>query len=172
MENEVTLIEKALPLMATGRNALNALASLLGLGIRLYISKVFFLSGLTKIRDWDTTLTLFQEEYHVPVLPPELAACMGTAGELILPVFLTIGLASRFTALGLTFVNIMAVVSYWHFLNTAEAALAQHVYWGVLILVIMLHGPGKLSLDAVLWKRMQPGNDLKGDVWLRTDIRQ
>ena len=153
----MTLIEKALPLLTTGRNALNGLASLLDLGIRLYISKVFFLSGLTKIRDWDTTLTLFREEYHVPVLPPELAAFMGTAGELMLPVFLTIGMATRFAALGLTFVNIMAVVSYWHFLNMAEPALAQHVYWGVLILVILLHGPGKLSLDAVVWKRMKQG---------------
>ena len=153
----MTLIEKALPLLATGRNALNGLASLLDLGIRLYVSKVFFLSGLTKIRDWDTTLTLFREEYQVPVLPPELAAFMGTAGELMLPVFLTIGLGTRFAALGLTFVNIMAVVSYWHFLNMAEPALAQHVYWGVLILVILLHGPGKLSLDAVVWKRMKQG---------------
>ena len=158
----MTLIEKALPLLATGRNALNGLASLLDLGIRLYISKVFFLSGLTKIRDWDTTVTLFQEEYHVPVLPPEIAAFMGTAGELVLPVFLAIGLATRFAALGLTCVNIMAVVSYWHFLSMAEPALAQHVYWGALILVILLHGPGRLSLDEVLWKRMNRGNDQRG----------
>jgi putative oxidoreductase len=158
----VTLIEKTLPLVATGRNGLNGLASLLDLGIRLYISKVFFFSGLTKIRDWDTTLTLFQEEYHVPMLPPELAAFMGTAGELMLPVFLTIGLATRFAALGLTFVNIMAVVSYWYFLKTAEPALAQHVYWGALILVILLHGPGGFSLDAILWKRMNQGKGPRG----------
>ena len=150
----MTLIEKALPLLGAGRNALNSFASLLDLGIRLYISKVFFLSGLTKIRDWETTVTLFREEYHVPLLPPELAAFMGTAGELVLPVFLAFGLATRFAALGLTFVNIMAVVSYWHFLKTAEPALAQHVYWGVLILIVLLHGPGKLSLDAIVWKKM------------------
>lgn len=77
-----------------------------------------------------------------------------TAGELVLPVFLAIGLATRFAALGLTFVNIMAVASYWHFLMSAEPALAQHVYWGVLILVVLLHGPGKLSLDAIVWKKM------------------
>ena len=151
-------IEKMLPPLVAGRNVLNSLGSLLDLGIRLYIAKVFFLSGLTKIRDWDTTLTLFQEEYHVPVLPPEIAAVMGTAGELVLPVFLAVGLATRFAALGLTFVNIMAVVSYWYFLKTAEPALAQHVYWGVLILVILLHGPGKISVDAILWKRMKQGS--------------
>ncbi len=150
----MSLIEKALPPLTAGRNALIALSNVLDLGIRLYIAKVFFLSGLTKIRDWETTVTLFQEEYHVPLLPPELAAFMGTAGELVLPVFLVIGLATRIAAFGLTFVNIMAVVSYWHFLMSAEPALAQHVYWGILILVVLLHGPGKLSLDAIVWKRM------------------
>jgi putative oxidoreductase len=150
----VSLIEKVLPPLTTGRTIGDALGNVLDLGIRLYISKVFFLSGLTKIRDGDTTLTLFREEYHVPVLPPELAAVMGTFGELVLPVFLTLGLATRFAAFGLTFVNIMAVVSYWHFLNMADPALAQHVYWGVLILVVLLHGPGKLSLDAIVWKKL------------------
>ena len=155
----MSLIEKLLPPLTAGRNALTCLSSVLDLGIRLYIAKVFFLSGLTKIRDWDTTLTLFREEYHVPVLPPELAAFMGTAGELALPIFLVVGLGTRFAAFGLTFVNIMAVVSYWDFLMlmSAQPALAQHVYWGVLILVVLLHGPGKLSLDAIAWKRMKQG---------------
>ena len=53
---------------------------------RAYLAQVFFLSGLTKIRDWDTTLLLFTEEYRVPLLPPDLAAVLGTAGELVLPV--------------------------------------------------------------------------------------
>ena len=149
------LIEKTLPPLTVGRNVLIWLSNVLDLGIRLYIARVFFFSGLAKIRDWETTVTLFREEYHVPVLPPELAAFMGTAGELVLPVFLVIGLATRFAALGLTFVNIMAVVSYWHFLMGAEPALAQHVYWGSLILVVLLHGPGKFSLDAIVWKRMK-----------------
>jgi putative oxidoreductase len=150
----VTLIQKAVPWMTKCRCLLDCLASVLDLGIRLYISKVFFLSGLTKIRDWDTTLTLFREEYHVPVLPSELAAVMGTFGELFFPVMLTLGLATRFSAFSLTFVNIMAVVSYWEFLKDAEAALAQHFFWGVLILVILFHGPGKLSLDAIIWKKL------------------
>jgi putative oxidoreductase len=67
-----------------------------------------------------------------------------------------IGLGTRFAALGLTFVNIMAVVSYWDFLMlmSAEPALAQRVYWAVLILVVLLHGPGRISLDAILWKKL------------------
>ena len=151
----MSAIEKVLPPLTAGRNALICLSNVFDLGIRLYVSRVFFLSGLTKIRDWETTVTLFREEYHVPLLPPELAAFMGTAGELVLPVFLTLGLATRFAALGLTFVNIMAVVSYWHFLMSAAPALAQHVYWGTLILVVQLHGPGRISLDAIVWKKIK-----------------
>ena len=107
----MSLIEKALPPLTAGKNILDSLGNVLDLGIRLYLAKVFFLSGLTKIRDWDTTLALFQEEYHVPVVPPELAAFMGTAGELVLPVFLTLGLATRLAAFGLTFT--VAALSFY-----------------------------------------------------------
>jgi putative oxidoreductase len=133
------------------RGALNALSSVLALFFRLYVGQAFFLSGLTKIRDWDSTLFLFQEEYHVPVLPPEVAACMGAAGELILPVFLVLGLAGRFGAIGLTVVNIVAVISYP---GLAAAALKDHYIWGAMLLVILFYGPGKLSLDAVIWPRL------------------
>jgi putative oxidoreductase len=145
--------QQAAAVLGSARLLLARLANLLDLGIRIYVAKVFFLSGLTKIRDWGTTVALFEDEYRVPLLPPEPAAFLGTAGELVFPVLLFIGLGTRFAAFGLSFVNLMAVVSYWHFLKTAEPALAQHAYWAVLLLVILLHGPGKLSLDAVIWSR-------------------
>lgn len=128
-------------------------ADILNLGIRLYIAKVFFLAGLTKIRNWDTTILLFEEEYDVPLLPPEIAAVLGTFGELVFPVLLALGLLTPIGALGLSAVNVMAVISYWSFLQNAEAALAQHIYWGVLLLVVLLHGGGRLSLDALICKR-------------------
>ncbi len=62
------------------RRGLGLLAQVPDLGIRLYVARVFFLSGLTKIRDWDTTHLLFSDEYRVPVLPTEPAALAGTAG--------------------------------------------------------------------------------------------
>jgi putative oxidoreductase len=125
----------------------------LDLGIRLYVAEVFFRSGLLKIGHWSGTLYLFENEYHVPLLPPEIAAWVGTFGELVLPPLLALGLASRFAALSLTFVNLMAVVSYWHILGKNEAALMQHVFWGTLLLVTLCHGPGMLSLDHWLKKR-------------------
>jgi putative oxidoreductase len=132
------------------RPALTLGADLLDLAIRLYVAKVFFWSGLTKIRDFDTTLLLFRDEYHVPLLPPPVAAVLGTFGELAFPVFLALGLGTRLAALGLSFVNVMAVVSYWHVLSQAEPALAQHVYWGTLLLVTLFHGPGRYALDRAL----------------------
>ncbi len=128
-------------------NALQAPAALLA---RLYIAQVFFLSGLTKLRDWGTTVALFQDEYHVPLLPPELAAVMGTAGEIVLPVLLVLGLLGRVPALGLSVVNIVAVISL---MEAAPAALQQHVTWGVLLAALALYGSGKWALDGWLGRR-------------------
>ena len=141
------LAERTRPLLALG-------ADLLDLCIRLYVARVFFLSGLTKVRDWSTTLALFRDEYHVPLLPPAVAAPLGAFGELVFPLFLALGLGTRCAALGLTFVNLVAVVSYWHFLSTAQAALAQHVFWGTLLLVTLFHGGGRVSLDYLLARRV------------------
>ena len=122
--------------------------ALLDLWIRWDVASAFFRSGLTKTDSWDKTVFLFQAEYHVPLLPPEVAAALGTFGELFFPPLLLLGLAGRFSALSLSVVNIVAVVSYWHVLGKNEAALASHYYWGLLLLVTLLHGPGKLSCDA------------------------
>ena len=143
-------------LLDRARIWLNSGANVLDLAIRVLVARDFFMAGLTKIRDWDTTLALFQDEYHVPVLPPELAAIGGTFGELFFPVLLVLGLGTRFAALGLSLVNVMAVVSYWHVLKDLEPALAMHVTWAILLLVPLFHGPGKISLDAWIWRRWGP----------------
>lgn len=129
---------------------LEALQPAAQLGARLYVAQVFFMSGLTKIHDWDTTLALFADEYKVPLLPPPVAAVMGTAGELVLPVLLLLGLGGRFAALGLFVVNAVAVVSLQ---EIAPAALQQHVFWGSLLLALVLWGPGKWSLDRLIVPR-------------------
>lgn len=124
-----------------------------GLGLlmaRLYLARVFFLSGLTKLRDWSVTLALFEDEYHVPLLPPELAAYLGTAAELALPVLLVLGLSTRFAAAGLSVLNIVAVLSL---AEIAPAALAGHQLWGALLLMIALWGAGLWSIDALLGRR-------------------
>lgn len=138
--------------------ALDALQPAAALAARLYVGQAFFLSGLTKIRDWETTLSLFTDEYKVPLLPPALAAVMGTAGELVLPVLLVLGLGGRFAALGLSVVNAVAVVSL---AEIAPAALQQHVFWGSLLAGVAIFGPGRWSVDAwsasnLLHRRAEP----------------
>jgi putative oxidoreductase len=140
--------------LALGRLATRLLESLqpaAQLAARIYVGAAFFRSGLTKIADWDTTLALFQDEYHVPLLPTQLAAVMGTGGELVLPVLLVLGLFGRFAALGLSVVNAVAVLSLQ---EIAPAALQQHVFWGSLLLGLALWGPGRWSLDAWWWPRL------------------
>ena len=91
----------------------------------------------------------------MPFLPPEAAAWLGTFGELAFPPLLALGLAARFCAVSLSFVNAVAVISFWHVLGQNEAALMSHYYWGLLLLVTLCHGPGKLSIDYLLRKRLR-----------------
>ncbi len=150
-----TLIQTLARLALSVAQALNSLQPVAALLARLYVAQVFFLSGLTKIRDWDITLALFMDEYKVPLLPPALAAVMGTAGELVLPVLLVLGLGGRFAALGLSVVNVVAVLSL---AEIAPAALQQHVFWGALLAGIAIYGPGRFSVDHWLMRRWGAAN--------------
>ena len=122
------------------------------LAARCYVASVFFRSGLTKLRDWDTTLALFADEYHVPLLNPTVAAWLGTGAELVLPVLLVFGLFGRFAALGLTVLNVVAVLSL---MDIPDAALMGHVFWGCLLIALLLWGPGRWSGDRFMipWLR-------------------
>lgn len=143
-------IQRMAPLVRQAIGWLETLQPVAQLGARLFVAQAFFASGLTKLRDWDTTLALFQDEYHVPLLPPDVAAVAGTFGETALPVLLVLGLAGRFAAAGLSVVNVVAVLSL---AEIAPAALQQHQFWGSLLVGLLLWGPGKLSLDHWVGKR-------------------
>jgi putative oxidoreductase len=149
--NNTTALAPLLSLWKRFVAVLEALQPLAQLGARFYVAQAFFLSGLTKIRDWETTLALFNDEYKVPLLSPTVAAFAGTAGELVLPVLLLLGLAGRFAALGLSVMNVVAVISL---AEIAPAALQQHQLWGSLLIGLTLWGPGKWSLDRVLAPRL------------------
>jgi putative oxidoreductase len=125
--------------------------SLLLLGTRLYVAWQFLKSGWLKVTDWETTLFLFQNEYHTPLLPPAVAAVAGTFGELVFPALLVLGSLTRYAAAGLFAVNVVAVVSYAHVLTTEgfEAALGQHYLWGFMLLVLVTFGSGRWALDSV-----------------------
>lgn len=124
---------------------------LLLLFCRLWVAYVFFNSGLTKIATWDSTLFLFEYEYQVPLLPWQIAAYLGTAAELVLPIFVALGLLTRPMSAILFVFNIIAVVSYpllW------ERGFHDHQLWGLMMLVVIVWGAGPFSIDHLLKKRL------------------
>lgn len=141
--------------LALLNGALDALQPLFALATRLYVSWVFLKSGWLKLSSWDSTVSLFTDEYKVPLLPPVAAAVVGTFGELFFPVLLIVGLAGRLSALGLFAVNAMAVISYAHVLYSEgfEAAIGQHYLWGFMVAMLALYGPGAMSADSLIAAR-------------------
>ena len=146
----MSIVERTFNLLKPIIRGLDFLAPLGDLTIRLWVANVFWKSGLTKIQSFDTTITLFTYEYHVPFLPPEIAAYLATAIELGFSVLLALGLAGRFSAFVLFVFNIMAVISYP---GLNDAGLQQHQVWGIMLLMPLLHGPGKLSLDYLIGRK-------------------
>lgn len=132
--------------------ALDALSPVFDLTIRLWVANVFFRSGLVKIQSWDSTLALFAYEYDVPLLAPELAAWLATGVELLFPVLLVVGLGARFSAVVLFAFNIVAATSYP---EISAAGIKDHMLWGLMLAVILFHGPGKLAVDHVMRRHYQ-----------------
>lgn len=132
--------------------AARAVEAPFALALRIWVGLVFLKSGWLKLTTFENTLFLFREEYRVPLLPPDLAAVMGTGGELAFGALVILGLGGRIAPLGLSAVNALAVVSYAHVLLSEgfEAALGQHWLWGLMLAVLTIHGPGRWSLDALL----------------------
>ena len=128
------------------------LAPVFDLGLRLFLANVFFKSGLTKIQNWDSTLYLFSDVYQVPLLPSDVAAYLATSAELGLSVLLVLGLFGRFAASGLFILNAVAVISY---ADLSEAGRNQHLYWGLLLAVLLLISRWQWSIDYWLEKRLQ-----------------
>jgi len=148
----MSVLEKIMQPDILAARALDPLRSLFALCARCYVSWQFLKSGYLKVTSWDSTLYLFENEYHTPLLSPHVAAVAGSFGELFFPTLLIAGFAGRLSAIGLFAVNAMAVISYANVLLAEgyEAALAQHVLWGTLLVFLMVYGPGKYSTDYLL----------------------
>jgi len=125
-----------------------------GLICRLAIAGVFWRSGQTKVHGFfvinDSTYDLFRDEYKLPLLPPEVAAVMGTVAEHLFSALLVIGLASRFSAAGL-FVMTLTIEIFVY-----PESWPDHLMWSAAMLFVILRGPGTLSLDHLIRKSVIP----------------
>lgn len=131
---------------------------------RFSIAAVFWNSGQTKIEGlvinlvsgdfslgWprlsDSAVALFQDEYRLPLIPPELAAPMAAFAEHLLPLLILVGLGTRFSALALLGMTLVIQVFVY------PGAYATHGTWAAVLLYLMARGPGALSLDHWLASR-------------------
>ena len=119
---------------------------------RVHVAWVFLKSGWWKLTNWETNLTIFEYEYQVPLLNYEVAAYLATFGELVFPLFLLLGLGTRYAAILVQFINIVAVISYYSTLAKG-AGLALHQLYGAMLLTCMVYGGGLLSMDHWLKKK-------------------
>jgi putative oxidoreductase len=120
---------------------------------RFAVAGVFWRSGQTKVSGLsirEETFFLFREEYKVPLLPPDLAAYMATIAEHVFPILLVVGFASRLSALGL--VGMTMVIQLFVFPH----GWPEHILWLASLALIIARGPGPISLDHLVWSRMQP----------------
>jgi len=130
--------------------------SLLALPLRLAVATVFWNSGTTKLANWDATLQLFEDDYKVPLLPPDFAAHLGASIELTTPVLLVLGFLTRPAALvllGMT--TIIEVFVY-------PQAWPTHIQWAAMLLVLLCRGGGGYSVDH--WLARWLGSPARGVV--------
>ena len=118
--------------------------AVLALPLRFAVATVFWNSGMTKLADWNATLSLFTDEYQVPLLPPELAANLALAIEVTTPVLLVLGLLTRAAALLL--LSMTAVIEVFVY----PQAWPTHIQWAAMLLVLLCRGAGSFSLDALI----------------------
>jgi putative oxidoreductase len=126
--------------------------ALLAIPLRAAVASVFWRSGTTKLADWSATLSLFQDEYHVPVLPPEIAAQIAASIELSTPVLLILGLATRPAAavlLGMT--SVIQIFVY-------PQSWPDHIQWVAMLLVLLFRGAGAISLDGLIRRHFLPAS--------------
>lgn len=126
---------------------------LIALIARIGIGTTFFRSGLTKIEGFalaPSTFYLFENEYKLPLIPPHIAAYMGTAVELSVPLLLWSGLLTRFAALALLMMTL--VIEIFVYPN----AFDTHGVWAVSLLYLLKFGPGRFSIDQLLFSEQDP----------------
>ncbi|HEX3858988.1 MAG TPA: DoxX family protein [Pseudolabrys sp.] len=147
--------------------------ALIGLGLRLIVARIFFLDGQTKIdgpivpvkipfdlpinlQGFDfsvmlpmqikaDTFTAFLTKYSAVPLPPLFGAYLVSYAEFILPIFLLLGFATRFSALGLLIITAMIQVYVM-----PEALWTVHIYWAAMLAVLISLGPGQISVDHII----------------------
>jgi putative oxidoreductase len=117
---------------------------LIAIACRIALAQVFWGSAQTHLTNWQTTLYLFDSDYSLPFLPSEPAAYLAVTIELVVPVLLVLGLATRFATLVIFGMTLVIEVFVY------PQAWPTHIQWVAMMLVLMAYGAGPLSLDGLI----------------------
>lgn len=124
----------------------NTLQAILLLVIRLWIANIFLKSGLLKLQSWEATLSLFTDDYNLPLMSPQIAAVLATIAEIGAGGLILFGFFTPFAALLLFMVTL--TIELFVFPGTND-----HYHWMMLCGVLFAFGGGKLSIDALIFKK-------------------
>lgn len=128
---------------------------IINLGIRLVIFRVFWLSAQTKIEGltifgqhfafWNLTDSVFFQFWEFPApFDSDFMIYLGTIAEFFLPLFILFGLFTRYAALGL--IGVTAVIQF----VSPEGWWGSHVYWMILLILLVRQGGGLVSVDRLI----------------------
>jgi len=113
--------------------------------LRLWIATLFFRSGYLKISNFDNAISLFTYEHPVPLLPPLVAAILGTFFELVCSSMLILGIGTRLATLPLIAMTLVIEFTYMD--------VVEHYYWLMVLGTILFFGPGAISVDRLLYRK-------------------
>ncbi len=128
--------------------------SLTQLVLRFGLALPFWRSGVNKWDGFlqlnDVAVLLFSSEFklHLPGGPydfpaPAVVAFAAGSAEILLPILLVLGLATRLAALGLLVMTLVIQL-------TVPDGWPLHLTWAAMGLGIMAWGPGRISLDYLI----------------------
>ncbi len=121
---------------------------------RVWMARIFLLTGLSRLETWSTTLFMFWYVYQMPppfTNGPNIVAILTTLLFIGGSIFLILGVAGRLMSFCLFKVNFVTSVMI-PFLRTHEGipALNQHILWGLVLMMMMTYGPGTITLEGLI----------------------
>ena len=126
------------------------------LALRLILAKEFWDAGIEKWHGENWFIEI-QDQFPWPfnMIPPEVSWQLATVFEIIGPLALVLGLGTRFFALSLTILTLVAIaaVHAGHGYTISEGGWKLPLIYLVMLLPLILSGPGRLSLDHWLRRR-------------------
>lgn len=126
----------------TWRSVLGLISPFFDLLVRFFVAQAIFRSGIVKLSDWDTALSLARFEYPVSWMAPETAAVVGVTIEILAPILLLFGLFTRAAALSIGLLLLISQIVYIPVdLNLWLIAILGWYLW---------HGAGGFSFDRAL----------------------